>query len=69
VLFDAIEDAAFTSMNDIEGKGSLKSLFREADMIGQKLALKEKLNSFKVRIVLTAPSHPVLSSQCFRYHS
>lgn len=56
VLFDAIEDAAFTSMNDIEGKGSLKSLFREADMIGQKLALKEKLNSFKVRIVLTA--HP-----------
>lgn len=56
VLFDAIEDAAFTSMNDVEGKGSLKALFREADMLGQSQALREKLASFKVRIVLTA--HP-----------
>ncbi len=56
VLFDAIEDAAFTSMNDIEGKGSLKALYREAELLGQTQALQEKLASFKVRIVLTA--HP-----------
>ena len=56
VLFDAIEDAAFTSVNDIEGAGSLKSLFREAAFTGKTNALKSKLTEFKVRIVLTA--HP-----------
>ena len=56
VLFDAIEDAAFTSVNDIEGAGSLKSLFREAAFTGKTNALKNKLTDFKVRIVLTA--HP-----------
>jgi phosphoenolpyruvate carboxylase len=56
VLFDAIEDAAFTSVNDIEGAGSLKSLIREASFSGKTQALKNKLKDFKVRIVLTA--HP-----------
>jgi len=56
VLFDAIEDAAFTSVNDVEGAGSLKSLIREANFSGKKQALKNKLKDFKVRIVLTA--HP-----------
>ena len=56
VLFDAIEDAAFTSVNDIEGAGSLKSLIRDANFSGKTQALKNKLKDFKVRIVLTA--HP-----------
>jgi phosphoenolpyruvate carboxylase len=56
VLFDAIEDAAFTSVNDIEGAGSLKALIREANFSGKTQALKNKLKDFKVRIVLTA--HP-----------
>ncbi len=56
VLFDAIEDAAFTSVNNVEGSGSLKSLIREASFSGKKQALKNKLTNFKVRIVLTA--HP-----------
>lgn len=56
VLFDAIEDAAFTTVNDMEGAGSLKSLIREASFTGKKQALKNKLKDFKVRIVLTA--HP-----------
>lgn len=56
VLFDAIEDAAFTSVNDIEGVGSLKALIREAGFSGKTQALKNKLKDFKVRIVLTA--HP-----------
>jgi phosphoenolpyruvate carboxylase len=56
VLFDAIEDAAFTSVNDVEGAGSLKSLIREAAFTGKTQALKNKLRDFKVRIVLTA--HP-----------
>ncbi len=56
VLFDAIEDAAFTSVNDIEGTGSLKALIREASFTGKTQALKNKLKDFKVRIVLTA--HP-----------
>ena len=56
VLFDSIEDAAFTTVNDMEGAGSIKSLIREASFTGKMQALKNKLKNFKVRIVLTA--HP-----------
>jgi len=56
VLFDAIEDAAFTSVNDIDGPGSLKTLIRDAAFTGKNQELKNKLEKFKVRIVLTA--HP-----------
>ena len=56
VLFDAIEDAAFTSVNDMEGPGSLKTLIRDANFTGKNQVLKNKLKDFKVRIVLTA--HP-----------
>jgi phosphoenolpyruvate carboxylase len=56
VLFDAIEDAAFTTVNDMEGPGSLKTLIRDANFTGKNEALKNKLKDFKVRIVLTA--HP-----------
>ncbi|MEO7531565.1 MAG: phosphoenolpyruvate carboxylase, partial [Sediminibacterium sp.] len=56
VLFDAIEDAAFTTVNNMDGTGSLKALINEASFAGKTLALKKKLRSFKVRVVLTA--HP-----------
>ena len=56
VLFDAIEDAAFTSVNDMEGPGSVKTLLRDANFTGKNQALKNKLENFKARIVLTA--HP-----------
>ena len=56
VLFDAIEDAAFTSVNDIDGPGSLKTLIRDAAFTGKNQELKNKLEHFKARIVLTA--HP-----------
>jgi phosphoenolpyruvate carboxylase len=56
VLFDSIEDAAFATVNDIEGAGSLKNLLSEAAFAGKKEQLKNKLRKFKVRVVLTA--HP-----------
>ncbi len=56
VLFDAIEDAAFTTVNNIDGAGSLKALNSEAAFTGKTQALKNKLRKFKVRVVLTA--HP-----------
>lgn len=56
VLFDAIEDAAFTTVNDIEGAGSLKALYNEATFAGKTHTLKNKLRKFKIRVVLTA--HP-----------
>lgn len=56
VLFDAIEDAAFESVNNINGTGSLKALYDEAFFKGKIPLLKEKLAHFKVRVVLTA--HP-----------
>ena len=56
VLFDAIEDAAFSSVNEVDGIGSLKALIRDAEFLDHTDALKKKLEKFKVRLVLT--SHP-----------
>ncbi|MEZ4801737.1 MAG: phosphoenolpyruvate carboxylase [Gelidibacter sp.] len=56
VLFDAIEDAAFPIVNNMDGIGTLRSL-KESASSEQKLeTLKQYLEEFKVRIVLTA--HP-----------
>ena len=56
VLFDAIEDAAFPIVNNMEGIGTMRNL-KESASSEQKLdALKNYLKEFKVRIVLTA--HP-----------
>ncbi|RMA57244.1 phosphoenolpyruvate carboxylase [Ulvibacter antarcticus] len=56
VLFDAIEDAAFPVVNNMDGIGTLRSL-KESANLGNKLEdLKGYLEEFKVRIVLTA--HP-----------
>lgn len=56
VLFDSIEDAAFAEINDLYGKGTLTELLIRAESEGVTEALKEKLNDFSIRIVLTA--HP-----------
>ena len=56
VLFDAIEDAAFAVVNNLEGKGSLRDIKENADDKGKLEELKSFLESFKVRPVLTA--HP-----------
>lgn len=56
VLFDAIEEATFSIINNTEGRGTLRSIKDEAQEKNQRQALKEYLNHFKVRPVLTA--HP-----------
>ncbi|MFM9911757.1 MAG: phosphoenolpyruvate carboxylase [Chitinophagaceae bacterium] len=56
VLFDALEDAAFTEVNDMNGIGTLKQLESEIIQSGTQSALSEKLKDFAVRMVLTA--HP-----------
>ncbi len=56
VLFDAIEDAAFPVINNMDGIGTVRSLKEKAFSENKIDALKEYLNEFKVRIVLTA--HP-----------
>lgn len=56
VLFDAVEDAAFPIVNNMEGIGTLRNL-KESTISQNKLdELKDYLEEFKVRIVLTA--HP-----------
>ena len=56
VLFDAIEDAAFPVINNMDGIGTLRSL-KETVVAENKLeTLRNYLEEFKVRIVLTA--HP-----------
>ncbi len=56
VLFDAIEDAAFPVVNNMEGKGSLRDVKERADTKELKEELISFLNDFNVRTVLTA--HP-----------
>lgn len=56
VLFDAIEDAAFPVVNNMEGKGSLRDVKERADTKELKHELISFLEDFNVRTVLTA--HP-----------
>lgn len=56
VLFDAIEDAAFPVVNNMDGIGTLRSLKESASSENKLEELKKYLEEFKVRIVLTA--HP-----------
>jgi phosphoenolpyruvate carboxylase len=56
VLFDAVEDAAFDKVNDLNGKGTLSALLLRATSPEMKNKLRKKLETFSVRVVLTA--HP-----------
>jgi phosphoenolpyruvate carboxylase len=56
VLFDAIEDAAFPVVNNLEGRGSLREMKEKAEQASKNKELRAFLESFKVRTVLTA--HP-----------
>lgn len=56
VLFDAIEDAAFPIVNNMDGFGTLRSSKESATLSNKEDQLRAYLEDFKVRIVLTA--HP-----------
>lgn len=56
VLFDALEDAAFREVHDINGVGTLKHLESEVIQDNKEEQLTEKLKDFSIRLVLTA--HP-----------
>ncbi len=56
VLFDALEDAAFKYVNDMNGTGSMKHLASEVIQTNKENELSEKLKDYAVRLVLTA--HP-----------
>ena len=56
VLFDAVEDAAFPIVNNMEGIGTLRNLKETATSQNRLKELQSYLEEFKVRIVLTA--HP-----------
>ncbi|OCB78581.1 phosphoenolpyruvate carboxylase [Flavobacterium crassostreae] len=56
VLFDAVEDAAFPVVNNMEGRGSLRDIKEKAEAKDKKQELVAFLETFTVRTVLTA--HP-----------
>ncbi|MCP2024932.1 phosphoenolpyruvate carboxylase [Flavobacterium sp. HSC-32F16] len=56
VLFDAIEDAAFPEVNNMEGRGSLRDIKEKSDAKEKDDELVDFLENFNVRTVLTA--HP-----------
>jgi phosphoenolpyruvate carboxylase len=56
VLFDAIEDAGFSYVNNMHGRGTLRNIKEEAEKKQLTEALTDYIKRFKVRIVLTA--HP-----------
>lgn len=56
VLFDAIEDASFNKVNNMDGLGTLRNLKEQVESTNKKNELKKYLKSFKIKPVLTA--HP-----------
>lgn len=56
VLFDAIEDAAFPVIHNMEGRGSLRDIKEKSDAKDKEEELIDFLEDFNVRTVLTA--HP-----------
>lgn len=56
VLFDAIEDAAFAGLNNLEGSGTIREARERAENQGIMPELRDFLEHFNVRPVLTA--HP-----------
>ena len=56
VLFDAIEDAAFSTVHNMEGIGSLRDIKEKSDVKNKQEELIDFLEDFNVRTVLTA--HP-----------
>ncbi|MGB5942770.1 MAG: phosphoenolpyruvate carboxylase [Leeuwenhoekiella sp.] len=56
VLFDAIEDAAYRTVNNMDGRGTLRNIKEEAEAQGKTEELREYLDEFRIRPVLTA--HP-----------
>ncbi len=56
VLFDALEDAAFREMNDMQGAGTLKQITSAVLQNNKSAELAQIIDNFSVRPVLTA--HP-----------
>lgn len=56
VLFDALEDAAFGRIHDLEGPGTLHETLNRIHLDGKEADLARIIADFRVRIVLTA--HP-----------
>tara|TARA_X000001036_G_scaffold319114_2_gene297546 strand:- start:4102 stop:6672 length:2571 start_codon:yes stop_codon:yes gene_type:complete len=56
VLFDAIEDSAFSIVNNMHGRGTLRYIKEETTEKGKLNELFNYLESFKINLVLTA--HP-----------
>ncbi len=56
VLFDAIEDSAFSIVNNMHGRGTLRYMKEETVEKGKLKVLSNYLESFKINLVLTA--HP-----------
>ena len=56
VLFDALEDAAFREVYDLNGVGTMKHIESEVIQNNKQEELAKKLKNFSIRLVLTA--HP-----------
>jgi phosphoenolpyruvate carboxylase len=56
VLFDALEEAAYTSIQDVKGKNTLAFLWQQIADADHKDLLEHAINNFNAKLVLTA--HP-----------
>jgi phosphoenolpyruvate carboxylase len=55
-LFDSIEDSAFEQINEVNGRGTISALLMRAKFERKENELRERLDEFGLRVVLTA--HP-----------
>lgn len=56
VLIDALEEAAFDKLNDLQGEGTLHHFLSKVSDAGKEQELQKVLEDFRIKIVLTA--HP-----------
>lgn len=56
VLFDAVEDAAFDELHDLDGPGTVAEMMSKVKSNGLEDKLIQKLGDYRLRVVLTA--HP-----------
>lgn len=56
VLFDSIEDSAFSTLNANTDPGTVRNLYEVASQQGKLQIIKEKMEQFGVKVVFTA--HP-----------
>jgi len=68
VLFDAIEDASFSEVHNMDGVGTLRNLKETSEKSNSKLELSNSLKKNKSQTCINCSSNSILSRFCSWYY-